>query len=431
MPVYPDGTIVKEAQWNRLISSIPSSYTIYKDAGTYRAECNLSNGTDFSDSDASTVIQLAIDALPITGGKLHFKHATYMLSHPISCLGKYSVALSGEDHLYTILYGRDLDDYALQLSSEALTIENIRIDGGVKFYNSGKLLLSNVRMRYPGVGRWLLYLQDSSILKMSNCVLGEGETEGAGLCFVEVTEGSGSASDLSILGSLFYGGPNYLLYFKGFSPPSYFYGATLIGNYIEPYYTLPAHGIEIYNCQNIRIQGNTIAGRSDVNHDLLRIDGDGVDAVRSYRISVLGNHIWNSGVENRYGIYLGEAHYIDISHNPKIFGQTKGLYISNSAYKCHITYNHINSIENLAVGQDLIFEGNFGYVTKNSGLTGAIATGATVNHGLAGTPTAVSVTAAESGPTDIYVSDVGAATFAINYGGGGTKTFYWKAEYRP
>ena len=74
--------------------------------------------------------------------------------------------------------------------------------------------------------------------------------------------------------------------------------------------------------------------------------------------------------------------------------------------------------------------GNEGFVTENSG-TASVETGATVNHGLAGTPTLVTVTAAESGPTDIYVSDVGASTFKINFGGGGTKQFYWYAEYQP
>jgi len=72
-----------------------------------------------------------------------------------------------------------------------------------------------------------------------------------------------------------------------------------------------------------------------------------------------------------------------------------------------------------------------GYITENSGITGAIATGTAVNHGLAGTPTSVTVTSAEAGPTDVYVDTVGAASFKINFGGGGNKTFYWTAEYAP
>lgn len=78
-----------------------------------------------------------------------------------------------------------------------------------------------------------------------------------------------------------------------------------------------------------------------------------------------------------------------------------------------------------------VFSDNSGFLTENSGLSAAISTGATVAHGLDVTPTVVTATAAESGPTDIYVTDIDATSFIINFGGGGAKTFYWDAEYRP
>lgn len=65
MPVFSDGTFVKEAEWNRLISSIPSSYTVYKDGSNYRAECNVAGGTDYVGADKDTVVQQAIDASEI------------------------------------------------------------------------------------------------------------------------------------------------------------------------------------------------------------------------------------------------------------------------------------------------------------------------------------------------------------------------------
>lgn len=64
---------------------------------------------------------------------------------------------------------------------------------------------------------------------------------------------------------------------------------------------------------------------------------------------------------------------------------------------------------------------------RTSGLTGAIATGATVTHGLGLTPTKVLLTSADGVPTAIYPSALGATTFAINYAGGGTHAFYWEA----
>ena len=72
--------------------------------------------------------------------------------------------------------------------------------------------------------------------------------------------------------------------------------------------------------------------------------------------------------------------------------------------------------------------GNIGYVTSNGGVTSAIATGTTVTHGLSVTPEIVLVTALDSGPTNIYVTAIGATTFTVNYGGGGTHTFAWEAR---
>lgn len=71
---------------------------------------------------------------------------------------------------------------------------------------------------------------------------------------------------------------------------------------------------------------------------------------------------------------------------------------------------------------------NRGYVSENGGVTSAIATGATVSHGCSATPTIVTVTALDSGPTDVYVTSIGASTFTVNYGGGGTHVFAWEAK---
>jgi hypothetical protein len=75
-----------------------------------------------------------------------------------------------------------------------------------------------------------------------------------------------------------------------------------------------------------------------------------------------------------------------------------------------------------------VYGRNTGWVTQNFGVTAAIASGTAVNHSLDVTPTSVTVTAAESGPTDIYVTEVGATSFKINFGAGCNKTFYWYAR---
>jgi len=68
------------------------------------------------------------------------------------------------------------------------------------------------------------------------------------------------------------------------------------------------------------------------------------------------------------------------------------------------------------------------YLTQNSG-SESLATGATVSHGLAETPTTVLLTISVS--EDIWATALGASTFTVNFDGGGTQTVYWFAEYKP
>ena len=81
-----------------------------------------------------------------------------------------------------------------------------------------------------------------------------------------------------------------------------------------------------------------------------------------------------------------------------------------------------------ALAGQVFFRNLTGYVSSNSGLSSAIATGATVSHGLAGTPVTVTLTAADGTPTAVYPSALGATTFTVNYTGGGTHQFYWTAK---
>lgn len=79
MPQFGDNTKVTDDAWARLLQSLPASYTLWVDGSTYRAECNVSGGTDYSGTDACEVIQAAIDALSTSGGKIFFQPGTYVL----------------------------------------------------------------------------------------------------------------------------------------------------------------------------------------------------------------------------------------------------------------------------------------------------------------------------------------------------------------
>jgi parallel beta-helix repeat protein len=74
---------------------------------------------------------------------------------------------------------------------------------------------------------------------------------------------------------------------------------------------------------------------------------------------------------------------------------------------------------------------NIGYATENEGVTGAIASGANVAHGLSGTPDYVIVTPGDTGVTDFYATPVDGTNFTITYSGGGAHIFYWRAVFVP
>jgi hypothetical protein len=75
---------------------------------------------------------------------------------------------------------------------------------------------------------------------------------------------------------------------------------------------------------------------------------------------------------------------------------------------------------------------NMGYVTENSG-TATISSGTSVvvTHGLAGTPTVVTVTPRSTGYGTFAVTDRNSTTFTITVTTSGTYTFDWYAEYKP
>lgn len=67
------------------------------------------------------------------------------------------------------------------------------------------------------------------------------------------------------------------------------------------------------------------------------------------------------------------------------------------------------------------------YRTENKGTSSAIASGATIAHGLRATPTEIAVTPADAGVTDFYATADG-TNITVTYSGGGTHAFNWKVS---
>jgi len=79
MPVYPDGTYIQEAEWNRLITDIPSSYTVFKIDSTFYAEANFSGGTDYEKATLVAAVQAALDGL--SSGRTAKEKVVYQSQH--------------------------------------------------------------------------------------------------------------------------------------------------------------------------------------------------------------------------------------------------------------------------------------------------------------------------------------------------------------
>lgn len=77
---WSSGDKLSVARLKRLSETVPSNYTVYKDGTTIYAETNISGGTNYSGTDAASVIQNAVDALPTTGGCIFVKRGVYTVN---------------------------------------------------------------------------------------------------------------------------------------------------------------------------------------------------------------------------------------------------------------------------------------------------------------------------------------------------------------
>jgi hypothetical protein len=192
--------------------------------------------------------------------------------------------------------------------------------------------------------------------------------------------------------------------------------------------TAPSLWLELLHANNNGIRGKNSSNSSRIAYQLLADASDlgflGLyDAAEVQKLRLLGS--------GRASLNDGGAAAEDASAILTLTSTTRGLLPPRMTTAQR---NAIGSptagliIYNTDTGKHEIYNG--AWITMSSftsGTTGAIATGATVTHGLGTTPGRVLITAQDAGPTDIYVTAKGATTFVINYGGGGTHVFDWIA----
>jgi hypothetical protein len=167
--------------------------------------------------------------------------------------------------------------------------------------------------------------------------------------------------------------------------------------------------------------------------------GSGLDIASSI---VTDTTITESGFSaNTYGIYVasGVTKFFLRGNICRATGQfntnnsSYGLVTGGSNASFEIVNNDLNNGgSNFSIGSitgaNYTIDGNLGYLTRNSGNIGGAATGQTVNHGLGTTPTVVLLQAMDGVPTGLYPSSIGATSFTLTFGGGGTHAFSWQAS---
>ncbi len=189
------------------------------------------------------------------------------------------------------------------------------------------------------------------------------------------------------------------------------------------------------------IEGNRCYGclRQSIN-----VMADNAIIKGNYLYSPAGEGInLSSGAD--YGIIIGNIIYGDTSsclNTDADYGIISGNRFNGCAYDIQLgtsandnkVFDNIltNASKNIWVrnaANDI--KNNTGFVTRNIG-TADVDCGATVTHGIVGTPTYIQITAGDTGITSgIYPSAIGATTFIITCtdSGDGTYNFSWEAGW--
>jgi len=139
--------------------------------------------------------------------------------------------------------------------------------------------------------------------------------------------------------------------------------------------------------------------------------------------TVIDNALLGFSIRNCSGVTLGETEMKGSAPLGALYYFTGSTGIRVRNMRC---YQQATAIADAGTGTT--WENDNVVKTFSFGRSGAIASGSAILHGLAFTPTAVLVTPAETGPTDVVVSAVSGSSFTVAFGGGGSKQFYWQAR---
>lgn len=268
------------------------------------------------------------------------------------------------------------------------------------------------------------------------------DASGVGIFLAQVNNPDVNTNDSVIANNVVINATSYGIAINGY-PGS---GIVFTGNRVHNGGGSQIAGIYCSLSQDCVISNNIVSNRGGNGIYVL-----GTTALPAKRINITGNICYNNGqaaggANHQAGIQVlslnasGDASYVNVTGNQCYDNQgTKtqlyGMRISN-ATNCLIANNDLRDNSTAGFNQSgtntgLVIRDNLGWVTEAKG-SATIGDGGTINHGLAATPTYVSVQASVASQM-ASVTTISATNFTVAIKthdnlAGTTQTVYWRAE---
>ena len=413
-------------------------YEAYKNIG--RKYTRIAYGTN-----ASMVIQAAIDALGTTGGKIFVKAGSYILNSPLDLLDKENIIIKGEGRDYekvkgTILKAKNgLNDHMIKIKGTGvygrqvnITIRDLSLSGNGGNQNAGDAInvdgatlgLHLKNLMIANVYRHAIYMNNIEVSRLQNIFCMGNQATGQSLIYLANSHGN-YLEDIEVTGAK---GAGIYLYVSSNN------------TFVDAHTYLNTHnGLYIYN----RCKRNTFLSGGSWNNQRegVEINSEGIANIfvgfKAYDNAQDGvaragfkvrNNVGNPSLNN---IFLGCLAYDDQGVKTQDYGYHEAEATDYSLLiGCDFTGNQVGAVGTI-VGANTKFKNVLGYVTESSGTaTISASTTVTFNHGLAGTPTHVGCGFKTTGYGS-WIWSADATNITITVAVSGTYDLTWDAEYKP
>jgi parallel beta-helix repeat protein len=398
------GALLRDTDWNSLIDDYVSqsetgysqkiplpqevSYIILKEGNTIYAINGKTGQADYSGTNATSIIQSAIDA--IEKGNIFFKKGTFEVTG-IDLTGKNYVNLIGEGKDVSILKLKDGSDSHLIEKNDSSMVEapfvirDLTLDGNAQGQTSGSLIDT-------------IYMQYIKYTKIINCIIKANRRHGIRFLYNYYCEIKGCILLQDIYGE------SLLLY------PKMANGSVLSNNILIGSKQTGCDGIILYRdrpvCVNNYIESFDngihleICNNGIISNNFIYDCNTGIYVTRSIYNNIIGNHIDECTKGMFFEGLLPERNLIVGNY---FYNLTEGIRLHDSSNDNNIINNKFHTVTTPIIDNSTgnnPRKYNIGYITENSG-TINIASGETITTNLDESPSWISLEAIGSIPVSI------------------------------